>query len=123
MSYVRQDRSFAEQVSRGLEAAGFTVWWDRHIHGGADFATEIDRELTAARVVIVLWSAASQASQWVRDEASQARDEHKLIANDQPVSEAGADVRNDPATNSIVSVPGSNAVLVGSPPAATTSIC
>ena len=31
------------------------------------------------RVVVVLWSAVSQASQWVRDEASQARDEKKLI--------------------------------------------
>ena len=79
MSYVSQDRTLAEQVSRGLQADGLSVWWDRDIHGGADFAAEIDRELTAARVVIVLWSAASQASQWVRDEASQARDEKKLI--------------------------------------------
>jgi len=79
MSYVREDRTIAERVSRALQAAGLTVWWDRHIRAGADFAAEIDRELSAARIVIVLWSAASQASQWVRDEASQARDENKLI--------------------------------------------
>ena len=79
MSYVSQDRTIAEQVSRGLQAAGLSVWWDRDIHGGADFAAEIDRELTAARVVVVLWSAASQASQWVRDEASQARDRKSVV--------------------------------------------
>ena len=79
MSYVSQDRTIAEKVTRGLQAAGFSVWWDRDIYAGTDFAMEIDRELGVARFVIVLWSAASQASKWVRDEAAQARDENKLI--------------------------------------------
>ena len=79
VSYVSEDRAIAEKISRGLEGAGFSVWWDRHIRGGVDFAPEIARQLDAAKVVIVLWSKASLESGWVRDEAQQARDENKLI--------------------------------------------
>ena len=79
VSYISEDRATAEKISRGLEGAGFSVWWDRHIRGGVDFAPEIARQLDAAKVVIVLWSKASLESGWVRDEAQQARDENKLI--------------------------------------------
>jgi adenylate cyclase len=79
VSYVSEDRAIAEQISRELEGAGFSVWWDRHIHGGVGFRKEIDRQLGAAKVVVVLWSAASLDSEWVCDEAQQARDENKLI--------------------------------------------
>jgi TolB-like protein/Tfp pilus assembly protein PilF len=79
VSYVSEDRDIAEQISRGLEGAGFSVWWDRHIHGGVDFATEIERQLSAAKIVLVLWSKAALDSKWVRDEAQQARDDNKLI--------------------------------------------
>ena len=56
VSYVSENRAIAEKISRGLEGAGFSVWWDRHIRGGVDFAPEIARQLDAAKVVIVLWS-------------------------------------------------------------------
>jgi adenylate cyclase len=79
VSYVSEDRTIAEKISRGLEGAGFSVWWDRHIHGGVGFRKEIDRQLGAAKVVVVLWSAASLDSEWVCDEAQQALDENKLI--------------------------------------------
>ena len=79
VSYVSEDRAIAEKISRGLEGAGFSVWWDRHIHGGVGFRKEIDRQLGAAKVVVVLWSAASLDSEWVCDEAQQALDENKLI--------------------------------------------
>ena len=55
------------------------VWWDRHIQVGTDFSAEIERQIEAARVVVVLWSKASHDSQWVRDEAAYARDNRKLI--------------------------------------------
>src|SRR5262249_28862150 len=43
------------------------------------FRNEIDRQLGAAKVILVLWSAASRDSEWVCDEAQQALDEKKLI--------------------------------------------
>jgi TolB-like protein len=79
LSYARNDRELAEQLSRALEGAGFSVWWDRYIWAGTVFGDEIDRELSAARAVIVLWSAQSLDSKWVRDEASVALNEKKLI--------------------------------------------
>ena len=79
VSYVREDHAIAEQISRGLEDAGLSVWWDRHLQGGAEFGPEIERQLDAAKTVVVLWSTASRESTWVRDEAQQARDDNKLI--------------------------------------------
>ena len=79
VSYVSENRAIAEMISRGLQGAGLSVWWDGHIHGGVSFRREIDRQLRGARVVIVLWSAASLESEWVCDEAQQALDENKLI--------------------------------------------
>jgi TolB-like protein/predicted Zn-dependent protease len=55
------------------------VWWDREIRAGSDFALEIEREIAAARVVVVLWSDTPQQSHWVRDEAAFARDRNKLL--------------------------------------------
>ncbi len=41
LSYARSDRSVAAEVAHSLERAGFTVWWDREIRAGSDFAIEI----------------------------------------------------------------------------------
>jgi TolB-like protein len=79
ISYVSEDHARAGQLARALEANGHSVWWDRDLHGGADFAAEIERQLAVARAVIVLWSSRSRDSQWVRDEASYARDAGKLV--------------------------------------------
>jgi TolB-like protein len=79
LSYVREDRPLAEHLSHALENEGYSVWWDRYIRVGADFSAEIERELVNARVVIVVWSAQSLDSNWVRDEASVARDDNKLL--------------------------------------------
>ena len=86
LSYVREDLAIAERISRCLQESGLSVWWDRHLRGGVDFGNEIDRQLSDAKSVIVLWSSASVASSWVRDEAGQARDEGKLV----PVRIGGA---------------------------------
>jgi hypothetical protein len=49
LSYSRDDVETARKLASVLDRAGHTVWWDRHIHGGANFSNEIDRELTASR--------------------------------------------------------------------------
>jgi|KBSSwiStaDraftv2_1062776.scaffolds.fasta_scaffold95581_2 tetratricopeptide (TPR) repeat protein len=73
------DHAIAEKIAIGLEASGLSVWYDQHIQAGVRFNQEIDRQLAAARAVIVLWSAASKDSDWVHDEAQLARDANKLI--------------------------------------------
>lgn len=86
ISYARADRDRIEKLSQALEAEGYSVWWDRHIAGGAEFSEAIEKELAAAKAVIVVWSAEAIKSRWVKDEAVAAADAGKLI----PISIDGA---------------------------------
>src|SRR5215471_10751508 len=79
ISYCHEDHAVAETLARELTSAGFSVWWDRHIQAGVKFTQEIRRQIDAAPAVIVLWSAESQDSDYVPDEAQHARDANKLI--------------------------------------------
>ena len=66
--------------SISLEACGWSVWWDhRSLHGGQHFDRIIEEAISAARVVIVVWSKTSVESGWVRDEATLALEEQKLV--------------------------------------------
>lgn len=73
LSYAREDRSIAAQLAGALRARGWSVWWDREIATGKPFDDAIENALAGARCVIVLWSAASVASDWVKSEASEGR--------------------------------------------------
>ena len=79
ISYARSDRDKIAALSAALEQAGFSVWWDRHIGAGAAFAEAIEAELESSKAVIVAWSKAALTSNWVKDEASEARDHGKLV--------------------------------------------
>src|SRR4051812_4841291 len=79
LSYVREDADKARVLAALLERAGHSVWWDRHIKGGAQYSAEIETALSAADKVVVLWSARSVGSAWVRDEAAAGRDSGRLI--------------------------------------------
>lgn len=79
LSYVREDAGSARALAGLLEKANHSVWWDRHIKGGEQFALEIEVALKAAERVIVLWSSRSVDSPWVRDEAAAGRDTGRLV--------------------------------------------
>lgn len=80
LSYSRKDAVRARRFSDWLEREGHDVWRDDDdISGGASFSFEIEKALTECDAVIVLWSAASVQSAWVRDEAGFGRDRGKLI--------------------------------------------
>jgi len=79
ISYSRAKRETIAKLAAALEAKGYSVWWDTNIRGGARFAAEIARELDAAGTVIVGWSEDAVNSEWVLDEAAQARDQAKLV--------------------------------------------
>lgn len=79
ISYAREDRDLAARLAAALEARGHSVWWDRYIQVGHTFDEVIERELDGARCVIVLWSAASIASEWVRNEAAHALERQVLL--------------------------------------------
>jgi hypothetical protein len=79
LSYAREDAGRAEQVAKGLEAAGLDVFWDNEIPPGTTWADYIEQKLTQSKALIVLWSEHSTKSQWVREEARLGRDKGVLI--------------------------------------------
>ena len=79
LSYAREDRPTAAKLAAALQARGLSVWWDREILGGAEFSEVIERELIRARVALVLWSAQSVRSPFVRDESARAQADGKLL--------------------------------------------
>ena len=80
LSYASADRAIAERLARAIAQSGLSVWWDRHIKGGAEFARDIEQQLESAKHVLVLWSKEAINSRWVRDEASVAADTRRLVA-------------------------------------------
>lgn len=79
VSYASEDRERVRPLAEALQQRGVSVWWDRALAAGDDYAAVIARELDAAKAVIVVWSATSVASPWVRDEAARARDAGRLV--------------------------------------------
>lgn len=80
LSYAREDRHQAESLSRALEHAGWSVWWDREILPGASYEHLIEAEISKAHCVVVLWSESARQSNWVRDEATLAISRHVLVS-------------------------------------------
>jgi hypothetical protein len=56
-------------LSRILELNGYSVWFDYGLFSGADFGPQIEREIRAAKAVVVLWCSLSRDSRWVLEEA------------------------------------------------------
>jgi hypothetical protein len=79
ISYAREDRAAAQAVARALGDVGWSVWWDREIRVGSEFDRVIEAELTSAGCVVVLWSAHSTSSSWVRSEAEDGAERDILV--------------------------------------------
>lgn len=75
LSYKAEDRARIEPLVKALEADGLSVWWDVRITAGSEWREDIQRQLDAARCVIVVWSKRSVGPQgrFVRDEAARAQ--------------------------------------------------
>lgn len=79
ISYASSDRERARLLAERLGERGFEVWWDRTIPPGRVFDEVIQEALESAGSVIVLWSAESVRSNWVKTEASEGLEENKLV--------------------------------------------
>jgi TolB-like protein/Tfp pilus assembly protein PilF len=87
VSYSRDDQKRARPIIDLLEAAGFSVWWDGLLEGGERFSRSTEDALERAKAIVVLWSATSNNSHWVHDEATRGRDRKCLV----PLSIDGAE--------------------------------
>jgi len=80
ISYSQRDRALAGELARFLTDRGYSVWWDYELVGGTRFRKEIMNKLVAARVCFVIWTGYSVESDWVVEEAEEAKHANKLIA-------------------------------------------
>ena len=80
LSYSRNDRDIAESLAGILPKYGWTLYWDRQLLAGEVYDDVLEREINAARCVIVLWSAKSVASQWVRNEAGEGAERNAMVS-------------------------------------------
>jgi formylglycine-generating enzyme required for sulfatase activity len=79
LSYKKEDFEIADRFVAALRKEGMCVWWDDGLTPKAAWDAEIEREISAASTVIVLWSPRSFSSEWVRREAHFAQDRGKLV--------------------------------------------
>src|ERR1700745_722278 len=79
ISYASEDRPKAQVLADSLSTRGWSVWWDRKIPLGKSFDEIIEKALAESKSVIVLWSRNSVGSEWVRNEASEAKRRGILI--------------------------------------------
>lgn len=79
VSYSRRNRESVGAIADALSSAGHSLWWDPALKSGEDYARVIEREIDAARCVVVAWSAEARDSLWVRAEANEALDSDKIV--------------------------------------------
>lgn len=73
ISYKREERDVAQKLAEALIKEGRSVWWDINLLPGERFAQEIEAVIRHAKVAIVIWSKHSVQSEWVIEEASEAK--------------------------------------------------
>ncbi|HEU0144661.1 MAG TPA: toll/interleukin-1 receptor domain-containing protein [Nitrososphaera sp.] len=73
LSYSSHDRDLALELKHALEACGVNVWIDvDRIRPGSLFITELEQAIEKASAFVVLVTAASLSSGWVREECGRA---------------------------------------------------
>ncbi len=79
VSYKSEDRHRARVVAEALERRGWPVWWDRDIQAGQAYRRVIAKALHDAACVVVLWTELSIDSEWVQEEAQEAKGRNILV--------------------------------------------
>ena len=79
VSYKRENSAAVRRLVEALRAEGLEVWWDVDIPPHAPWEQTIERNLTAAKIVIVAWSRAAISSDNVKAEARWARRNERLL--------------------------------------------
>lgn len=69
ISYSKGDKEWARTFAEAFVSHGWTVWWDQKIPPGQTWDTAIGARLEEAKCMVVLWSKAAIASNWVKNEA------------------------------------------------------
>src|SRR5690349_12900620 len=79
ISYARPSEQQAQRIAEQLRSSGFSVWRDDELPAHRAYSDVIEERLKSAKAVVVLWSAESGKSHWVRAEADTAREAGTLV--------------------------------------------
>jgi hypothetical protein len=79
ISYRKTDGDEVARVVAAFEAAGLSCWIDRRLEAGDIWDDAIEREMNAAKCVVVFWSPESVLSRWVRTEATEGLERGILV--------------------------------------------
>jgi hypothetical protein len=79
ISYSRVNRDVVRRLAEAISGLGYVVWWDEELPVHLSYGDVITDKIGEARAMLVVWSAASAVSEWVRAEADLARNQKKLI--------------------------------------------
>jgi formylglycine-generating enzyme required for sulfatase activity len=79
ISYANEDKDRLKPIVKVLENLGRTVWWDRKILPGEIFSVRIEKEIRAAKCVMVFWSKKSVTSNFVQTEAADGAERKILV--------------------------------------------
>lgn len=78
LSYAHPDRARVEALGKVL-SEHFSVWWDADLDAASTWRKELEEQIDSARCVVVLWTEAARASDFVRSEASRAAQRRTLL--------------------------------------------
>jgi len=79
ISYAREDEARIRELVHALEEKRWSIFWDRRIPTGKSWQSYIAQALSDARCVIVAWSHHSITSEWVIEEANDAKERGVLV--------------------------------------------
>jgi adenylate cyclase len=79
ISYARPSEEQAHRIAGQLRQEGFSVWRDDELPAHRSYSDVIEERLKSAKAVVVLWSAESAKSHWVRAEANTALEAGTLV--------------------------------------------
>lgn len=69
LSHSTANKKIVERLNRELEKAGLTTWFDVHsIRDGQAWPDEIEQGIEACDVLVLIWSAEADKSEWVQRE-------------------------------------------------------
>ncbi len=88
ISYSHEDTDLVRDMVSALEAEGFSVWWDHTIPPGKTWDYVTARGIKEAKACIIVWTPHSVISDWVKEEATLAKEGGKYlpvqVGTDQP---------------------------------------
>jgi hypothetical protein len=79
LSHASTDQERIRQIATRLIDLGYDVWWDEQIGPGERFEQVILKALETTKAVVVVWTDASIASEWVYEEAEYGKRKNILI--------------------------------------------